>query len=256
MILDKIIGHKKNEVAKRKKEVDEQKLTEFAMGQPPARDFTGAITAKNGIPSVIAEVKKASPSRGIIREDFDPVTIAKHYEAAGASAISVLTDEEFFKGHLDYLKDVKKSVGIPVLRKDFIIDKFQIAEAKSAGADAVLLIVAALSTEDLQGLMCQASLYGLHVLCEAHDEEEAKIAVDVGAELIGINNRDLRTFETDIKTTERVLPHISGAKVVSESGIFTREDMVYLGSIGVSGVLIGEALMREDDIEAKLRGLL
>ena len=204
---------------------------------------------------MIAEVKKASPSKGLIRADFDPEAIARSYESAGASAISVLTDEKFFQGSLDYLKLVKRTVSLPVLRKDFIIDAYQVFEARTAGADAILLIVAALPHDSLTALMNCASELGMDQLVEVHDESELETALEVGAPLIGINNRNLRTFEVTLDTTARLLPMIPRAKTVSESGIFTRRDMVSLGAMGVDAVLIGEALMRQDDIQAKLAEL-
>ena len=224
---------------------------------PEPLDFAGALSRNDaGLPAVIAEVKKASPSRGVIREDFDPVSIAKSYERAGASAISVLTDEEFFQGSLDYLARIKQNVMLPVLRKDFIINQYQLFEARAAGADAVLLIVAALEKDTLARLMTGVSDLGMQSLVEVHNEPELATALEVGADLIGINNRNLQTFEVSLQTTENLLPAAAGRKVVSESGIFTRDDMEKLGGLGVDAVLIGEALMRERDIEAKLRELI
>lgn len=257
MILDRILQQKVIEVAARKSACSADELRRMAADVPQPLDFAGAL-ARNAaaVPAVIAEVKKASPSKGVIREDFDPESIARAYESAGASAISVLTDEEFFQGSLDYLRAVKRVVGLPVLRKDFLIDPYQVAEARAAGADAVLLIVAALERSDLLRLTDAVGEAGMQCLVEVHDEREMDAALSVGASLIGINNRNLYTFEVTLDTTAGLLPAAKGhAKTVSESGIFTRADMEKLGAMGADAVLIGEALMRERDIEAKLREL-
>lgn len=265
MILDTILEHKKVEVAARKATAPLDDLMRRAKDAPPALDFAGALRQDaNCLPAVIAEVKKASPSKGVIRSDFDPEAIARAYESAGAAAVSVLTDEEFFQGSLDYLTLVKQTISLPVLRKDFIIDEYQLWEARAAGADAALLIVAALDADLLRGLMANAESIGLQCLVEVHDEPELNVALSVGAQVIGINNRNLQTFEVSLETTTKLMRHASRAgmprtntnRIVSESGIFTREDMVKLGAMGVDAVLIGEALMRERDIEAKLRELV
>ncbi len=280
MILDQILEHKAAEVAARATSLPIDELRTRLRDVPAPLDFAGALrTRENGLPAVIAEVKKASPSKGVIREDFEPVTIAKAYESAGAAAVSVLTDEKFFQGSLEYLKAVKKAVSLPVLRKDFVIDEYQLYEARAAGADAVLLIVAALEKDPLARLMDRASELGMAALVEVHEEAEMAAALEVRASLIGINNRNLYTFEVSLETTERIMSideaGVSGIaypgpseggrsqggpsrkpKVVSESGIFTRADMERLGALGVDAVLIGEALMREDDIESKLRELI
>lgn len=224
---------------------------------PAALGFAKRLKrSHNGVPAVIAEVKKASPSVGLIRPDFDPASIAVSYQAGGASAISVLTDERFFQGSTAYLREVKMAATLPVLRKDFIIDEYQVYESRVAGADAILLIVAALDADALASLMNRAAEIDLDCLVEVHNEAEMAVAVEVGAPVIGINNRDLQTFEVSIDTTARLLPMMPRAKKVSESGIHSREDMVRLGSMGVDAVLIGEALMRQDDIEGKLRELI
>ena len=263
MILDKILRHKRAEVAARRSDVPITDLKAHAADAPKPLDFAGALSRNDaGLPAVIAEVKKASPSKGVIREDFDPVSIAKSYERAGASAISVLTDEKFFQGSLDYLARIKQNVMLPVLRKDFIIDEYQLFEARAAGADAVLLIVAALEKDALVRLMDCADDLGMQCLVEIHDESEMDAALETGAGLIGINNRNLYTFEVSLDTTSRLLRSAEcglrneGRKIVSESGIFTRSDMAKLGRLGVDAALIGEALMRERDIEAKLRELI
>ncbi len=257
MILDEILNHKKTEVAQRKAEMPLRELKSRVWDAPAALGFAKRLNrSDSGMPAVIAEVKKASPSAGVIRPDFDPESIARSYQAAGASAISVLTNEKFFQGSLAYLREVKKAVTLPVLRKDFIIDEYQIYEARVAGADAVLLIVSALESDELAHLMNRAAEIDLDCLVEVHDEAEMAVAVEVGAPVIGINNRNLQTFEVSLDTTQRLLPMIPRAKKVSESGIHSREDMKRLGSMGVDAVLIGEALMRQDDIEDKLRELI
>ncbi len=257
MILDTILEEKRTEVARRAAETPLVELKSRARDAAPPRDFAGGLVRNpSGTPAVIAEVKRASPSKGLIRADFDPVAIARCYEAAGASAISVLTDEKFFQGSLRYLMAVRQSVGLPVLRKDFLIDGYQVHEARAAGADAVLLIVAALDRDTLAELMDLAGELGMQCLVEVHDEREMETAVYAGATLIGINNRNLYTFEVSLETTKRLLPMARDRRVVSESGIFTSADLRTLGALGVDAVLIGEALMRERDIEAKLRELI
>ncbi len=258
MILDKIIAEKKIEVDSRKGQTPMAELKARMLDAPPPLGFARRLQQnEHGIPAVIAEVKKASPSKGLIRSDFDPESIAKSYANAGASAISCLTDEKFFQGSLDYLRMVKNAVALPVLRKDFMIDEYQIFEARAAGADAILLIVAALEKGDIAHLMQAANELGMDSLIEVHNEREMEIALELDCQLIGINNRNLQTFEVTLATTSRLLPMITnGAKSVSESGIVTREDMLNLGKMGVDAVLIGEALMREDDIETKLRELI
>ena len=206
---------------------------------------------------LIAEVKKASPSKGLIRPDFDPVEIAKTYEQAGASAISVLTDEKYFQGRLDYLKAVREAVGLPLLRKDFIIDPYQIYEARAAGADAILLIVAALSKSELSEFMILADELGMASLVEVHAAEELDIALETGVRIIGINNRNLQTFETKLETTLELAARVPPDKVlVSESGIFTRADVERLMEVGVDAILVGESLMREPDPGVKVKELL
>lgn len=221
---------------------------------PPAHGFARALAAP-GI-SLIAEVKKASPSKGVIREDFDPPTIARAYQAAGAAAISVLTEEPHFQGKLSYLEDVRAAVSLPLLRKDFIIHPAQIYEAVGR-ADAVLLIVAALSPAQLGEFLSLVAACGLDALVEAHDRAEVEIALEQGADVIGINNRDLRTFTVDVETTLRLLPHIPAGKIiVSESGIRTPEQVWRLADAGVDAILVGEAFMASPDVEAAVRALL
>ena len=209
--------------------------------------------------ALIAEVKKASPSKGVIREDFDPVAIAREYADNGATCLSVLTDEKYFQGKLEYLRQIRKAVTLPLLRKDFTIDPYQIVESRAAGADAILLIVAALPNKDLCYYLKIARQYDLAALVEVHDREELEEALEAGADLIGINNRDLHTFRSSLSVTLDLLsdlPPDPNRLVVSESGIFTRADVEKLGQAGVNAVLVGEALMRERDIGAKVRELL
>lgn len=221
---------------------------------PPARGFARALGAP-GI-SLIAEVKKASPSRGLIRADFHPAEIARAYQAAGASAISVLTDEKYFQGKLAYLDEVRAACALPLLRKDFIIHPAQIFEAVGR-ADAVLLIVAALERADLQRLQQLATDCGLDTLVEVHNRAELEVALEIGAPVIGINNRDLHTFTIDLQTTYDLLPFIpSDRRIVSESGIHTADQVAALATAGVDAILVGESLMTSNDIEAKVHELL
>lgn len=221
---------------------------------PRARGFARAL-ATPGI-SLIAEVKKASPSKGVIREDFHPAEIARGYEQAGAAAISVLTDEKYFQGHLTYLDEVREAATLPLLRKDFIIHPAQIFEAVGR-ADAVLLIVAALTHQELVEFLAVATECGLGTLVEVHDREELDIALEVGAPVIGINNRNLRTFAVDLQTTFRLRPAIpQGHLVVSESGIRTHAQVAELEAAGIDAILVGEALMAQAEIEAGVHALL
>ncbi len=274
MILDRILEEKRAEVEHRKASMPIRELKSRLSDAPVPIEFAKRLARnKSGIPAVIAEVKKASPSKGVIRPDFDPEAIARAYEAAGASAISVLTDQKFFQGSLAYLRQVKQAVSLPVLRKDFIIDEYQVYEARAAGADAILLIVAALEKEALAHLMNRATEIGLQCLTEVHDEAEMEIALDICAPVIGINNRNLQSFDVSLSTTARLLNAVRAGMprtikgfvevrtqnritFVSESGIFTHDDMERLGAVGIDAVLVGEALMRERDIEAKLRELI
>lgn len=257
-ILSEILAAKRTEVAYRKEHTPHAVMQERLMEAPAARDFRAALQRSHGV-ALIAEIKKASPSRGVLREDFDPVEIARIYEANGAACLSVLTDEPYFQGRLEYLSRVRDAVSLPLLRKDFIIDPWQIAESRAAGADAVLLIVAALAPQDLRALIRLAADYGMAALVEVHNAEEMEQALDAGADLIGINNRDLHTFRTSLKVTLELLQQFAptaGRIIVSESGIFGAEDVRRLGNAGVQAVLVGEALMREADIGAKVRELV
>lgn len=266
MILDDIIASKTVEIEKKDRESDISDFFELIDDACPARDFRGAILKPI---SLIAEVKKASPSAGVIREDFDPLDTAIKYEAAGASAVSVLTDEKFFGGSIEDLDVVSKNIGIPVLRKDFIIDEYQIFEARAHGADAVLLIAAVLSDDQLDSFYNIASDLGMACLIEVHTEEElGKVLSVFGVSgrrkifdklIIGINNRDLNTFKVDINTTIKLIkliPKNKGIVVVSESGIKDADDIRRLKGSGINAVLIGEALMRSEDVELMVKELI
>ena len=254
MILDEIVAHKKKEVARQQEKESRAKLEEKIANLRPARDFKSALEGE-GV-NLIAEVKKASPSRGVIREDFNPRRIANQYEQAGASALSVLTDEEFFGGQLEYLTRLKEAVDLPLLRKDFIISPYQLYQARVYGADAVLLIGAILTAEQARDYFELAQKLGLDVLFEVHDGRELELALDIGAEIIGINNRDLEVFAVDLATTRRLTKEIPADKlIVSESGIKERADVEYVAESGGDAVLVGEALMRAESIAAKIKEL-
>ncbi len=256
MILDDIIKHKRTEVEQARKTRPINDLEEQAAKRPVPRGFKRALVAGGGI-KLIAEVKKASPSKGVIREDFQPLELARSFVQAGASAISVLTENKFFQGHLDYLSRIADIVKVPLLRKDFVVDEYQLVETRAAGADAVLLLASVLSVDQLRYFIDFSRSYGLDTLVEVHTEEELEKALAAEAEIIGINNRNLKTFKVDIKNTGKIISGIPAGKViVSESGIFTREDMVYLQSLGVQAALIGEAIMREPHVEMKIKELL
>ncbi len=255
-ILDRIVAAKREELAAAKAALPLAALKARLAEAPVARPFARALRTP-GI-SLIAEVKKASPSRGVLRADFDPVALAKEYADAGAAAISVLTDEEHFQGSLAHLAAIRGELpdGPPLLRKDFLFDKYQLYEARCSGADAVLLIAAILERPALAALIALAKALGMDALVEVHDEIELERAESAGAEMIGINNRDLRTFEVDLATTERLAPLAPPeATIVAESGIFTRDDVRRLGKCGAHAVLIGEALVTAVDPGAKVKEL-
>lgn len=255
-VLDTILAHKRHEVAEAESRMpfsELEKQLSCALSVCPFRD---ALHRTDGRVAVIAEVKKASPSKGVLCEDFDPLHIAQTYAQNGASAISVLTDERFFQGHLDYLRTIRLHVPIPVLRKDFLISRYQVLEARVAGADAILLIVAALSDRQLSDLLAYTHELGMGALVEVHTEKELHRALDAGATIIGVNNRDLTTFHTTVEVTERLAPLIPpGCILVSESGIETAEDVRRVAQAGAHAVLVGESLMRAKDIGEKLREL-
>lgn len=254
-ILNKILATKQSEVAASKAAVSLSDLQKLAEAQPEPRDFVGSIHAKivANKPAVIAEIKKASPSKGIIRADFNPAEIAKSYEAGGAACLSVLTDVEYFHGSTEYLKQARAACKLPVLRKDFMIDPYQILEARAMGADCVLLIVAALELNQMRGLEDLAHELGMAVLVEVHDADELELALQLDTPLIGINNRNLRTFEVTLQTTLDLLKVLPEDRfVVTESGIFTPEDVKLMTDNDVHAFLVGEAFMRQPDPGAEL----
>lgn len=258
MFLDEILAVKKEEVRIKKEQQSYNSLCrqlEKADVSPP-RPFQSCITGESI--RLIAEVKKASPSKGLLCPNFNPVSLGKSYEKAGAAAISVLTDERFFQGSLTYLQQVKKvTQTVPVLRKDFIIDRYQLPEARLYGADAILLIVAALTPPELEKLYKEALLFGLAPLVEVHNRAELDVALAAGAGIIGINNRDLKSFVVNIKTTFDLLQYIpAGKTVVAESGINSRTDIEQLNQAGVHAVLIGEAIVKAANPEGKIRELI
>ena len=270
-ILDTIVEEKQREVARLpRRAVSVADLQAAVTARGGRRDFAGALrNPRRGPVALIAEVKKASPSAGVIRADFDPVRIARDYEAAGASCLSVLTDEKFFQGSLEYLRQIRAAVQLPLLRKDFIIDERQILEAVEWGADAILLIVAILSDVQLRRFHELAAGASLAALVEVHDEVELDRALNAGAELIGVNNRNLKTFKVDLATTERLAARLHSSPrnthqaprptprlLVAESGIHTRADVERLAKCGAQAILVGESLMKHGDISAKVRELL
>lgn len=258
MILDEILQHKRGEVQAQRRAVPLAMLQERIDQRAAARGFGAALRrqAADGT-AIIAEVKKGSPSKGIIRVDFDPCDIARRYQAGGATCLSVLTDQRFFMGSLAYLEAIAEIVTLPLLRKDFVIDVYQIYEARAAGADAVLLIAAALAQDVLAEMVSVATDLDLDVLLEVHNEAELQRALQLPVELIGINNRDLKTFHTDLAVTERLLPLIPADRlVVAESGLRCRADIRRLQQAGAGAFLVGESLMRETDFEQKLQELL
>jgi indole-3-glycerol phosphate synthase len=251
-ILDRIVDSKRREIDAARARVPEAALERRLLAAPPARDFRAALDVPGEV-RFIAEVKRASPSAGLIRADFDPVAVARAYAEHGAACVSVLTDEPFFQGRLSDLERVRAAVAPPVLRKDFILDRYQLLEARAAGADAVLLIAEILDEESLPRLFRQAHELGMQCLVELYDAENLPRVLGAGARLVGVNNRDLRTFVTRLEHTlelaERLPP---GCCLVSESGIRTRDDVLRLQGAGVRAVLVGETLMRAPDVGAKL----
>jgi indole-3-glycerol phosphate synthase len=256
-ILDRIVAATWARVVEAKRGADLREMERRAEAHVP-RGFRRALAEKSGDGiAVIAELKKASPSKGLIREDFRPAELARELEGAGSTALSVLTDEEFFQGSLGNLREASAAVAIPCLRKDFIVDEFQLFEARANSADAVLLIVAALSQADLVALSRSARARGLDVLCEVHDEEELERALAAGCDLIGVNSRDLRTFQVDLDTALRVAEKIpAGVVRVAESGIHFAQDVARLRAAGYHGFLVGESLMRAKRPGAALRELM
>lgn len=264
--LEKIIAAKQKEVAEAKLRLPQDKILETLQSLSPdgtlknhsatKRSFAKAISAPGKV-SLIAEVKKASPSKGVIREDFDPVKIAREYQSAGASALSVLTDEKFFQGHASFVGKIKDATKLPILRKDFIIDEYQIYHSALIEADCILLIADILTKKQISDFIMAASLVNVEILIEANTEETVDRAIESGAHIIGINNRDLNTFEVDLKTTEKYIKKIPKDKIiVSESGIKSESDIKFLQSLGVNAVLIGEAFMAAPDISARVKEVM
>lgn len=256
-ILNQILATKAEEVAAQKSAVPLAEIQAQARAAEPARDFLGALHAKHAQqqPGIIAEIKKASPSKGLIRPDFHPAQIAHAYEKAGAACLSVLTDEKYFQGSPAYLQQAKAAVGLPVLRKDFMVDEYQIYQARAWGADAVLLIAAALEATQLERFEQVAHELGMTVLLELHDAAEFEKCRHMQTLLWGVNNRNLRTFDVSLQQTLDLLPHLAGKTVVTESGIRNKDDVDFMRSHGVNSFLIGETFMRADDIEAEVRKL-
>ncbi len=257
-ILNRILARKAEEVAERRTRLPEAELVARIAELPGTRGFSAAIEAKidAGLPAVIAEVKKASPSKGLIRTHFDPAAIARSYEAAGAACLSVLTDSDFFQGSEAFLQQAREACSLPVLRKDFIIDAYQVYEARAIGADCVLLIVSALDDEVLLELSLLAAELDLDVLCEVHDEEELERAQALPVPLIGVNNRNLRSFETSLETSLTLQELVEYDRVlVAESGIHTPQDVARLREGGIQAFLVGEAFMRAEDPGSELKRL-
>jgi indole-3-glycerol phosphate synthase len=257
-VLDTILSHKAGEVAQAKQRKPLSALQEEVSRAAPPRDFSGSLrrNAASGRPAVIAEIKKASPSKGVIRENFDPVAIATSYAEHGATCLSVLTDEKFFQGRAEYLAQAREASGLPALRKDFVIDAYQVWEARALGADCILLIVAALDAQRVREFSAIAEELGMAALVEVHDAPELRVAREAGAKLVGVNNRNLRTFETRLGTTLELLPDVpKDAMLVSESGIFACEHVSLLWDRGVKAFLVGEVFMRADDPGVELARL-
>ena len=255
-ILDTIIENKKTEVRKSKEDYSLESLKRSLGTAPKPRDFYEALSDRKRA-RIIAEIKKASPSKGVLREDFDPLKIAAGYERGGAAALSILTDEKFFKGSLSYLRSIRDAVGIPLLRKDFIIDPYQVYESRLSGADAILLIVSALNDETLGDLLDLAHALGMNAVVEVHDEAELRRALGAGSRIVGINNRDLKTFKVDLGVSvrlSRMMP--DGVIVVAESGIGSSADIKMLMEQGVNVFLIGETFMKAPDPGLELSNLL
>jgi indole-3-glycerol phosphate synthase len=257
-ILDNIVAEKKLEVAKLRSQTG--KLKQAASARKEFRDFAGALRCDDGV-ALIAEIKKASPSAGVIVKDFDAIRIARDYEDAGASALSVLTDEKFFQGRVEYLQLIRDAVKLPLLRKDFVINELQIHESVARGADAILLIVAILDAVQLKDFSALAKQLRIAALVEVHDELELDRALAAGAEIIGVNNRDLRDFSVDLATTEKLAARVKRGMcgkytLVAESGINTRADVQRVARAGADAILVGESLMRSGDVAGKVRELI
>lgn len=260
-ILSRIAAYKRDEVAARRAKISDTELDFRVETQGPPRGFAASLRARaNASPAglaLIAEIKKASPSKGVIREDFDPPALAQAYEDGGATCLSVLTDGPSFQGDDAYLVAARGAIQLPALRKEFLVDPWQVAESRALGADAILVILAMVDDALAAQLILQAGRYGMDALVEVHDADEMRRAASLGAELIGINNRDLKTFVVDLAVTESLIPLApSHALLVTESGIFTPEDVRRLRAAGASAMLVGEGLMRQDDVADATRRLI